>query len=844
MPKNATPYCTKNLNLRAPLLAFLFTLISLLFSSGTFAQNETAATENPESQLSYDALAEVLANDKVRDKLINELRTLAKENATAEQGTTVITEPANGLAYQPAINEPNRVVAHLQMFAQNLRSDVMKSWEIVRPLGSGDVQHLQKVRFWQTALFNLLLTIITVIFAYLISRRLAHPLFTHIDKWAQRQPSQAQLDKVQHAQNKRHIEREQLAEASKAQQEKELTEQLSDNVSSEFAHIQTEEEITTDTPPIPQASDTHRVLNQFKVRYQQMRKLAAVIFAFAIDVLTFVVAALVGYVAVLALPTAQSAQNATLLSMQFLTAFFAIEMVKTVSRAIFSTRYDHLRLVPISSKDANYWNRWVATVVTVGGYGLLVLVPVLENVLSAALANVVGAVLILAVYIYAVRVLWSKRKSVTDTLLHLAENTENSQSAFMGSVLRITAKLWIWLALLYFTVLFVVTQADQQNALGFMANASAQTLLAIIVGSVLSLLLNSLVTYRLHLSAHWNQSFPLLEERLNSYLPAIFRVVRIVVFAGVLLSIFDAWQLLSLKTWFSSAQGQAMLSTLIRVALVLIISALSWTVLASIIEHRLASSGSKMPTEREKTLLMLFRNALAIVIVTLTALIVLSQFGIDIGPLIAGAGVIGLAVGFGAQKLVQDVITGVFIQLENGMNQNDVVEVAGLFGVVEKLTIRSVVIRTLDGGYHLVPFSSIDCVANHTRDYGYHVGEYFISLDQSVDEAVVHLEAAFEDLKKDEEVADAILEDMTIPGVSALGHEGARIRTLIKTTPGMQWAVQRSFNRLVKQHFDAAGIEIPYPQTVLHFGRDKNGIAAPVNVHMVDAVAQAANHNN
>src|SRR5690606_20081087 len=126
--------------------------------------------------------------------------------------------------------------------------------------------------------------------------------------------------------------------------------------------------------------------------------------------------------------------------------------------------------------------------------------------------------------------------------------------------------------------------------------------------------------------------------------------------------------------------------------------------------HRLSPVGLRAPSEREKTLLALFRNAALVVIVTLTILVVLSQIGIDIAPLIAGAGVVGLAIGFGAQKLVQDVITGVFIQLENGMNQNDVVEVAGIFGTVEKITIRSVGIRTLDGGFHMIPFSSVDKV--------------------------------------------------------------------------------------------------------------------------------------
>src|SRR5690606_26036699 len=147
---------------------------------------------------------------------------------------------------------------------------------------------------------------------------------------------------------------------------------------------------------------------------------------------------------------------------------------------------------------------------------------------------------------------------------------------------------------------------------------------------------------------------------------------------------------------------------------------------------------------------------------------------------------------------------GVFIQLENGMNQNDVVEVAGIFGVVEKLTIRSVGIRTLDGGFHMIPFSSVDKVSNHTRDFSYHYGEYAIAYREDVDEAMRHLKLAFDELMQDEEMAEAILEEISIPGVTSLHERGYNIRVLIKTRPGMQWPVQRAFNRLVKKHFDAA----------------------------------------
>lgn len=812
---------------RAGVLVFLLACLSIFSSSHAFA-------ESTDNEVSYDVLAAALANDEVRDKLVEELRTLAADDPEAVADSSVTeAEPT------PTPVKANPIILRLQHFSQNLRADLVQAWYSLRSLGSGDSSPVAQLKFWQTALFNLLITIIAVVIGFLLFRRLAHPIFKYLDTWAKKQPTQAQLSAIQKQQNKRNRERKKLADEAKREQEQAEAASVAQTeaASSEFAHLQTPTQEKGSTPPPEHVTiNTRESIHNYATRFMKLRKLVAVVVAFVVDVLVIVAASLVGYMAILALPNAQ-VPTATLLSMHFLTAFFAIEVVKALSRGVFATRYEQLRLIAISDESAVYWNRWVATIVTAGGYGLMVAVPAIYRVFSPSLANVLGAILILLVYIYAVRVLWRNRKAVSEALLTKAEHTNN---AFMGTVLRMGARLWLWVALLYFTVLFVVTQGDQQNALGFMANASAQTVIAVVLGGLLSLFLSSMVTQRIYLPAHLNQSFPLLEVRLNSYIPAGLKILRLFVVIGVLLSIFDAWQVLDLRSWLSSERGLAILNTIIRVGVILIVSALSWTFLASLIEHRLATSGERMPTEREKTLLLLFRNALAIIIITMTILIVLSQVGIDIGPLIAGAGVIGLAIGFGAQKLVQDVITGVFIQLENGMNQNDVVEVAGLFGVVEKLTIRSVVIRTLDGGYHLVPFSSIDCVANHTRDYGYHYGEYCIGLRESVDDAIRHLYLAFEDTKKDPEVANDILEDISIPGVSSIHREGFNIRVLIKTTPGMQWAVQRSFNRFVKMHFDAAGIELPYPQTVLHFGRDKNGYAAPADLRMVEPLAEGA----
>lgn len=817
MTDNAILPSARLLNLRAFMLAFLLAVYGLLTPVWVQAQEQTEPAQ--ETAAGYEALAQVLGNEQLRTQLIEQLRALAAEqdgSLVQEPGSTVL----NTVSTQPELiqaSDTNELVWRLQSFAQHLRSDVVQTWQVLRQLGRGDPASVQSLQNWLPALINLLITILVAGLAFLCCRWLAKPVFRRFDTWAKKVPSFAPATP----------DRPDSAPASK-----ELDEIKEDGtqMTGDFAHLQVAsaesmQSTATERPPYS--------VRHYLLRYGKLRKLVAVLGAFFIDVLLIFAAALVAYVVAVALPN--SGQQTTLFSLQFLTAFVGVELIKVVSRGIFATGYDQLRLLPINNDSAAYWNRWVSTVVVVGGYGLLVLVPVLQAILSPAFANVMGAVLILVVYIYAVGVLWSRRHAVTDTLLKQAEHADG---AFSGTLLRIIARVWVWLALLYLTVLFFVTQGDQQNALSFMAKASGQTLLALLLGGVASLVLSSLLSHRLHLSARWNHAFPLLEERLNSYVPVSLRALRLLVLVSVLVSIFDAWNLVDLRTWFSSGQGQLVINTVVRVAVVLIIAAMTWTILASIIEHRLSASNVRMPTEREKTLLMLFRNALAIVILTMTVLIVLSQVGIDIGPLIAGAGVVGLAIGFGAQKLVQDVITGVFIQLENGMNQNDVVEVAGLFGVVEKLTIRSVVIRTLDGGYHLVPFSAIDCVANHTRDYGYHYGEYCVGLRESVDEAIACLRLAFVDTKQDPEVASAILEDISIPGVTSLNREGFTIRVLIKTAPGMQWAVQRSFNRWVKIHFDAAGIELPYPHTVLHFGRDKNGYASPADIRMVDAVAQ------
>lgn len=812
------------------LFFLFFTLLATPFYSGLLNAQEVDSNQN-QSEVTIELLAEALANDEVRDQLVDHLRALSQ----GENGALLAVEADQPLgAETPMQAQPDEAalggfVQRLQHFAQDLRTDIVHSWDVIVALLKGDSSAVERVKGWHQAVLSLLFTIVVTVLAFWLLRRGARPIFGVFARWATKLPSAEKLSAQQRALEKRQHDRRARIEAMRDERAQEADE----DTAGEFAHVQTDDdEADNDVSVSGTRVDPEQAKKNYIQRYTKLRKMVAVVGAFVVDVLAIVVAALIGYA--LTVATFAHEHHLILFSMQFLTAFFAIEVVKAISRVFFAERFEPLRLLPIEEQGARYWHGWLANVVSVGGYGLLVLVPFLQSVLAPAVANVFGSVLMVMVYIYAIGVLWRQRECVTQGFIDLAES---SADAVGGSVWRLAARLWLVVAWVYFTVLLFMTLIDQQNALSFMAQASLQTLLTLLIGGALFLIINSLASHPVHLSQRWNDYFPLLEGRLNSYMPIVFRTLRLFLLAAILLSLLDAWYVMDFQEWIQEGQGLVVLQTVLRIVLVCAVAGLAWLVLASFIEHRLAVLGAHMPSERERTLLMLFKNALVIIISGLTVLIVLSQLGIDIGPLIAGAGVIGLAVGFGAQKLVQDVITGIFIQLENGMNQNDVVEVAGLFGSVEKLTIRSVVIRTLDGGYHLVPFSSIDSVSNHTRDYGYTVAEYVVGHRESIDECIHYLHQAFEDLKTDTNVADSIMEDVSIPGVTEISQAGVKIRVLIKTVPGMQWAVQRSYNRFVKMRFDEAGIEMPYPHTVLHFGRDKKGHAGPIDVHMVEALA-------
>jgi len=275
--------------------------------------------------------------------------------------------------------------------------------------------------------------------------------------------------------------------------------------------------------------------------------------------------------------------------------------------------------------------------------------------------------------------------------------------------------------------------------------------------------------------------------------------------------------------WLSQGIGQRVVGSIISIGAALIITQIIWRVVSGAIRRYLERTDRDGNTiersRRVRTLLPLLRLVVRVVLTVMVVLIVLSELGVNIAPLLAGAGVIGIAVGFGAQKLVQDIITGIFILIEDTISLGDVVRLdSNHSGTVEGMSIRALKLRDASGNLHSVPFSSVGSVTNMSKEFAFSVFDVGVAYDEDVDRVVQVLTELGAEMKDDPQWSDKILEPLDILGLDRFEASAVVIKARFKVKALQQWTVSREFNRRMKKRFDADGIEIPFPQMTLHFG--------------------------
>lgn len=231
--------------------------------------------------------------------------------------------------------------------------------------------------------------------------------------------------------------------------------------------------------------------------------------------------------------------------------------------------------------------------------------------------------------------------------------------------------------------------------------------------------------------------------------------------------------------------------------------------------------------KRVDTLTHIVRDVARIVILFVGMTMILSEGSIDLKPLLAAAGLGGLAVGFGAQSLVKDLIAGFFILWEDSVRIGDVVEVAGVVGLVEEVELRTIKLRDVSGNLHVVPNGAIDKVKNLTKDYSYSLFDIGVAYRENPDEVMGILQEIAGDLRRDSRFADDILEPLEMLGVDQFKDSAVMIKCRIKTEPHKQWRVGREMNRRIRNTFEAKGIEIPFPYRPSYWDEPKKGTPQP-----------------
>ncbi len=542
----------------------------------------------------------------------------------------------------------------------------------------------------------------------------------------------------------------------------------------------------------------------------------------------------------------------------YLNAFLLVELVKVAIRAIVSPATGGLRLVNLSNSAALRLNRHVNVVVSVLGYGQLLVVPLVNRNISFVAGLGISALLSAFVLVYLVVLVIRHRDNVANWIARrlMARQVEEEQDDpetlqadpaagpevatapraarnQLGGMLGTLTRTWHWFALAYLGFMFVVVITRSAEVVAGYLIGSGKVLAAALIGSLIIGAIGRGVRHGVVLPDEMRRKLPLLEPRLNAIVPKMLIALRLLISLAVVIFTLDVIGVFDLGAWFASPFGLEASGRVVSVTLILLVAATIWLAVNSWIDFRLNPDVGTIPNARETTLLSLLRNAFAIALLIFTLMFALAEIGLDIGPLLASAGVLGLAIGFGAQKLVQDIITGVFIQFENAMNVGDVVTVGGTTGVVEKLTVRSVSLRDVQGTFHIIPFSSVDMVSNFMRDFSYFLCDMGIAYREDVEEAKQAMFDAFEELKADPEQRGNIIGDLEWFGVNSFGDSAVVVRARIKTVPGTQWALGRAYNGILKRVFDARGIEIPFPHQTIFFGEAKDGRTQALRLRQV-----------
>ena len=468
-----------------------------------------------------------------------------------------------------------------------------------------------------------------------------------------------------------------------------------------------------------------------------------------------------------------------------------------------------LRLLQMGSRWAAFTQRWVVMIVSVVGAGsALAETAVALGLNDDAHTALMKVVALIGHVMISLLILQCRRPVAARIRVRCAASRS---LAVFGNAL---ADSWATISVFVVMALWFVWALDVRNGYHTLVHLGGISIAVLVGARVVSIVIFGALA-RMFDSQNGQTNDSLVHQHAYRYYPLLRHVVSSVVGVITVLVLFQVWGANVAVLFESGTIGHRLASALVTIAVAACVALFVWEAANVTVERRLhqwTTAGDLVRAARLRTLLPMLRSLLFVVIALVVMLTMLSELGVNIGPLLAGASIFGVALGFGSQKLVQDFITGIFLLMENAMQVGDWVTLAGVSGTVEYLSIRTVRLRGGDGSLYTVPFSSVSTVNNTNRGLGNAAVKVSIIYGQDVSLAIATLKEIGASLREDPQFKDGILSDFAYWGIDSVDGSAVTMSGQIQCRDSGRWGVQREFNRRVAQLFQERGIQIANPQ--------------------------------
>jgi moderate conductance mechanosensitive channel len=517
-------------------------------------------------------------------------------------------------------------------------------------------------------------------------------------------------------------------------------------------------------------------------------------------------------------------------------AVVIVRLVALLARFVLAPGTPSLRLIDLDDRSAAFLHRRIVWLAAVGAGGfmtvdLLVLLGI-EPPLAHLLGNIVAAVFVAML----IALIWRSREPMARLIRGGPQTDLPAPAAPMQRLRNVIAMMWPGIATLYVLMIWALSEITDLLGYDLAAYAGIWSLVLVIAVPLIDLAIGQAIR------AYIETRHGLAGDEARAYGRVTHRALRILLIVGAVALLARLWGI-NLFDFAAGGMAERAASALVDVGLTLLVAYVGWELAKTAIDRRLVlETGPAGPSElggegggqgasRLRTLLPLLRKFLMITLAVMVIMLVLSSLGVDIGPLLAGAGVVGLAIGFGAQTLVRDIVSGVFFLLDDAFRLGEYIEVGNIRGTVEHISIRSLRLRHHRGALHTVPFGEIQHLTNHSRDWVIMKLQFRVPYDTDLTKVKKIFKKIGAEMKEDPVIGPNLLDPPKSQGVLEMDDSAMIIRCKFMAKPGEQFVIRRELYQRVQKEFEAAGIE---------FARRQVSVYVPPGTPPEQAAAAAA----